>query len=46
MIGEALLIILLTHFVSQLGIILCCVGIFATSFWSVCVLGWVLGAVM
>lgn len=44
--GIALLIILLTHFVSQLGVILCCVGVFATSFWSVCVLGWVMGEVV
>ncbi len=39
----ALLIVLLAHFISQFGVILCCVGVFATSFWSMCVMGYVLG---
>jgi len=44
--GIALLIIVLSHFVSQLGVILCCVGLFATSFWSLCLAAWVLGEVV
>jgi hypothetical protein len=42
----ALLILVLTHVVSQVGVILCCVGIFATSFWSFCVAAWALGEVV
>jgi hypothetical protein len=42
----ALLIIILTHFVAQVGVILCCIGLFATSFWSYCVAGWALGEVV
>src|SRR5262245_22639711 len=42
----ALLIVLITHVVANVGCILCVVGIFATSFWSVCVAGWVLGEVV
>jgi hypothetical protein len=42
----ALLIALLVHFLSQLGVILCCVGVLATSFWSMCVMGYVLGEVV
>jgi hypothetical protein len=41
--GLAVLVILLSHFLSQLGVILCCVGVFATSFWSMCVMGFALG---
>jgi uncharacterized protein DUF4013 len=44
--GIALLIIVVTHVVSQVGVILCCVGLFATSFWSFCVSAWVLGEVV
>jgi hypothetical protein len=42
----ALLILLLAHFIAQFGVILCCVGAFATSFWSMCVMGYVLGEVV
>jgi hypothetical protein len=41
----ALLIFLVANFVSQFGVILCCIGIFPVTFWSNCVLGFVLGEV-
>lgn len=41
--GLAVLVVLLSHFIAQFGVILCCVGVFATSFWSMCVMGFVLG---
>jgi hypothetical protein len=43
--GLALLTFLAASFLSQFGIILFCVGIFPASFWSSCVLGFVLGEV-
>jgi hypothetical protein len=39
----AVLLVLLANFVSQIGIVLCCIGIFATTFWSLCVMGFALG---
>ena len=42
----ALLLYLLASFAAQLGVILCCVGIFPASFWAVCVLFWALGEVV
>lgn len=39
----AVVLVLLANFVAQIGIVLCCIGIFATSFWSVCVMGFALG---
>lgn len=41
----AILIFLVSNFVAQLGIVLCCIGVFPASFWSNCVLGYVLGEV-
>jgi len=38
-----LLTIILASFLAQLGIFLFCIGIFATTFWSSCVAGYVLG---
>lgn len=42
----ALLLYLLASFASQLGVLLCCVGIFPASFWAVCILFWALGEVV
>jgi len=42
----ALLLYLLASFAAQLGIVLCCVGFFATSFWAFCMLCWGLGEVV
>lgn len=36
---------LIASFIAQFGVILCFVGVFPVSFWSVCVLGWSLGQV-
>jgi len=36
---------LIASFVAQFGVILCFVGVFPISFWSLCVLGWSLGQV-
>lgn len=36
---------LVASFVAQFGVILCFVGVFPISFWSICVLGWCLGQV-
>ena len=41
-----LVIIILAHVASNFGVILCCVGVFATAFWSMCVMGYVLGEVV
>jgi hypothetical protein len=41
-----LLIVVVVHVVSQLGIVLCCVGVLATTFWSYCVSAWVMGEVV
>jgi hypothetical protein len=42
----ALLLYLLGSFAAQLGIILCCIGIFPASFWAVCIFFWALGEVV
>jgi hypothetical protein len=42
----ALLLYLLASFAAQLGVLLCCVGIFPASFWAVCILFWALGEVV
>jgi hypothetical protein len=41
----ALVLYLLANFVSQLGVLLCCIGTFPLTFWSVCILAWGLGEV-
>jgi hypothetical protein len=41
----ALVLYLAASFAAQFGFILCCVGLFATSFWAACVAGWALGEV-
>jgi hypothetical protein len=41
----ALVLYLVTNFASQLGVVLCCVGVFPLGFWSYCVLAWGLGEV-
>jgi hypothetical protein len=42
----AMLLYLLASFASQLGVLLCCVGLFPASFWAVCILCWALGEVV
>jgi hypothetical protein len=39
----ALVFYLLTSFISQFGVLLCCVGVFPIAFWGYCVLGFALG---
>jgi uncharacterized protein DUF4013 len=41
----AVLLYLVANMASQLGVILCCVGLFVLGFWSVCILAWGLGEV-
>ena len=41
-----LLLYLLGSFAAQLGVLLCCVGIFPASFWAVCMMCWGLGEVV
>jgi hypothetical protein len=41
-----LLLYLLGSFAAQLGVILCCVGIFPASFWAICMMCWGLGEVV
>ena len=41
----AVVLYLVANFASQLGIVLCCVGVFPLGFWSVCILAWGLGEV-
>lgn len=41
-----LLLYLLGSFAAQLGMVLCCVGIFPASFWAFCILCWALGEVV
>jgi len=41
-----LLLYLLASFGAQLGILLCCVGLFPASFWAFCILCWSLGEVV
>ena len=43
--GLALLTFLVASFLSQFGLILCCIGIFPASFWSSSVFGYVMGEV-
>lgn len=39
----AIILYILANFCSQLGILLCCVGILPATFWSYCVLAWGVG---
>jgi uncharacterized BrkB/YihY/UPF0761 family membrane protein len=39
----SLVLYLIGAFIAQLGILLCCVGIFPLSFWGLCMFGWALG---
>lgn len=39
----SLVLYLVANFVSQFGVIVCCVGIFPAMFWSYCLLAWALG---
>jgi uncharacterized protein DUF4013 len=41
----ALVLYLLASFVAQVGIIVCCVGLFPASFWAFCVGAWAMGEV-
>jgi hypothetical protein len=41
----ALAIYLVTNFIAQFGVILCCIGIFPAAFWSMAVAGWAFGEV-
>jgi Protein of unknown function (DUF4013) len=41
----ALVLYLVANFASQVGVVLCCVGVFPLSFWSMCILAWGLGEV-
>jgi hypothetical protein len=41
----ALVLYLVSNMASQLGVVLCCVGVFPLAFWSFCILGWGLGEV-
>jgi Protein of unknown function (DUF4013) len=39
----SLVLYLIGSFAAQLGVLLCCVGMFPISFWALCLLGWGLG---
>ena len=41
----AILLYLVANFASQVGIVLCCVGVFPLGFWSGCILAWGMGEV-
>jgi hypothetical protein len=41
----ALALYLVANFASQLGVVLCCVGVFPLGFWSGCILAWGMGEV-
>lgn len=41
----SLLLYIAAGMLAMVGYLACCVGVFVTSFWCVCVLGWCLGAV-
>jgi hypothetical protein len=41
----ALAIYLVTNFIAQFGVLLCCIGFFPAAFWSLCVAGWAMGEV-
>lgn len=41
----ALAIYLVTNFIAQFGVVLCCIGFFPAAFWSMCVAGWAMGEV-
>lgn len=38
-------IYVVTNFIAQFGVLLCCIGLFPAAFWSICVAGWALGEV-
>lgn len=41
--GLSLVLYIIGAFIAQFGILLCCVGIFPLTFWSLCMFGWGLG---
>ena len=41
----AIAIYLVTNFIAQFGVLLCCIGFFPAAFWSMCVAGWAMGEV-
>ena len=41
----ALVLYFVANFASQIGMVLCCVGVFPLGFWSFCILAWGLGEV-
>ena len=41
----ALVLYFVANMASQIGIVLCCVGVFPLGFWSFCILAWGLGEV-
>jgi hypothetical protein len=41
----AIVLYLVANMASQLGVVLCCIGVFPLGFWSVCILAWGLGEV-
>jgi Protein of unknown function (DUF4013) len=41
----AVLLYLVANFASQVGVVLCCVGVFPLGFWSGCILAWGMGEV-
>jgi hypothetical protein len=41
----AILLYVVANFASQVGIVLCCVGVFPLGFWSGCILAWGMGEV-
>lgn len=42
--GLTLLLYLITSFATQIGLLLCCVGVFPATFWAMSVLGWSIGS--
>ncbi len=44
--GITLLLYLVTSFVGQFGVLLCCVGVLPASFWAACVASWGVGQVL
>jgi hypothetical protein len=41
----AILLYLVANFASQVGVVLCCIGVFPLGFWSGCILAWGMGEV-
>lgn len=41
----AILLYIVANFASQVGVVLCCVGVFPLGFWSGCILAWGMGEV-